>query len=69
MVGAGVATGLAGALALTGTLRSLLFGVEPADPITFGAVVAVVVLVALISCWIPTTDASRMEPTHSLREG
>jgi len=58
---------VAGALALTRFLSSLLFDVKPTDPATFGAVCAVIVLVALAACFIPAQRATRLDPLVALR--
>ncbi len=64
----GIALGLLGAVLLTQTLQALLFGVAPVDPLTFGVVVGVVALSALLACWLPARRAARVEPTQALRE-
>lgn len=63
----GIALALAGALALTRVLASLLFEVPARDPITFAAVGAILVLVALAACYIPAARATRIDPTFALR--
>jgi predicted permease len=63
----GALYGVAAALALTQYLRSLLFGVEPMDPVTFVSVVALLFLVALAACYIPARRASQVDPMVALR--
>src|SRR5262249_27549961 len=63
----GAAAGVAGALALTRFVSSLLFGVGGGDPLTFGAVVAALVLVALVASYVPARRAARIDPMIALR--
>ena len=63
----GVVVGLAGALALTRVMSSLLFGVTERDPITFVAVAALLIVVAFISCFVPAHRATRIDPLIALR--
>lgn len=63
----GVALGLAVAQGATHLMTSLLFGVSPADPITFIGVPVVLGLVALLACWIPARRAVRLAPVVALR--
>jgi putative ABC transport system permease protein len=63
----GVAIGIAIALALTRLMNALLFGVTPFDLSTFAAVSALLILVALLACYIPARRASRVEPMEALR--
>jgi putative ABC transport system permease protein len=65
---AGVALGLAGSLALTRFLESLLFGVTPTDPLTFGAVALLLVGVAAVASYLPARRATRVDPMTVLRQ-
>ncbi len=64
---AGLAIGIVGALKLTGVLSSLLYGVKPADPLTFAAVSLILTSVALLACYIPARHAAKVDPMLSLR--
>jgi putative ABC transport system permease protein len=63
----GVAAGALGAFALTKALKSLLFGVTPTDPATFGMVAAVLAVAALAASYIPARRAAHVDPLQALR--
>ena len=56
-----------GALAMTRDLRSLLFGVTATDPLTFAAVIMLLIAAALLACYIPARSATRVDPVIALR--
>ena len=63
----GAVIGSALAIGVTRYLSTLLFGVRPTDPITFGAVTLLLLVVALAACWIPARRAMRVDPMVALR--
>jgi putative ABC transport system permease protein len=63
----GVVLGVAGAVAATRALASLLFGVSPLDPLTFASVIVVLGAAAAIACAIPAWRAARVDPVIALR--
>ena len=67
LAGIGVAVGTGVSLFGSRLLGSLLFGVEPTDPMTFGGMIAVLMLVALLSGLVPAIRASRTDSAHALR--
>jgi putative ABC transport system permease protein len=63
----GVGLGLVGAFIVTRFMATMLFGVEPTDATTFGAITAILIAVALLACYLPGRRATKVEPTISLR--
>jgi predicted permease len=63
----GAAIGIAAALWLSRVLRALLYGVSPADPVSFTLVALLLVAVAGLACWLPARAATRIEPAAALR--
>jgi ABC-type antimicrobial peptide transport system permease subunit len=64
---AGVVVGVVGALALTRVMTAVLYEVRPTDPATFGGVVVVLLLAALVASWLPARRALRIDPVQALR--
>ena len=67
LTGAGVAAGLAVALCVTRLMRALLYGVGSADLVTFAAVPAILLLVALLASYLPAARATRVSPLLALK--
>jgi putative ABC transport system permease protein len=67
LVLAGLAAGLAGALALSGVLASQLFGVNPREPLVYLAVTATLLTVGVAACLIPAWRATRVDPVTAMR--
>jgi putative ABC transport system permease protein len=64
---AGLVSGVVAALGATRLLRSLLYGVEPADPATFAAIVLVLGSAAAAAIWLPARRATRVDPVEAIR--
>jgi predicted permease len=67
IAGVGIAIGLAAAFALSRVATSLLYGVSPADPLTFAVVAGIIALVALVACVVPARRASRVDPLVAMQ--
>jgi len=63
----GAAIGLAGALALSGVVTTMMYGIKPTDPLTLAAAAAVLALVAMAAAWLPGRAAARLNPVETLR--
>ena len=67
MIALGVACGLAGAIALTRLLQSLLFNISATDPTTFASISFLLIGVALAACYLPARRAAKISPLTALR--
>jgi predicted permease len=67
LVGIGVAAGLLASFATTRLMAALLFGVAPADPLTFAAVALLLAGIAIAASLVPVVRAARVDPMHALR--
>lgn len=63
----GIVIGIAGAIALTRVMSTLLFGVTAKDPVTFVVVAALLTLVAFVACYVPAQRATKVDPLVALR--
>jgi len=69
ITGAGLIVGLAASVLAARWLGSLLFGIEPGDPLTFASMIALLLTVAVLACVIPARRATRVDPMVALRAG
>jgi putative ABC transport system permease protein len=67
LASAGTLAGVAGAFALTRLMSSLLFAVSASDPLTYASLSLLIVLVALLACYLPARRAAAVEPMEALR--
>ncbi|MGH9960962.1 MAG: FtsX-like permease family protein, partial [Pyrinomonadaceae bacterium] len=63
----GVAIGLAGSLALTRVMKTLLFGISATDPATFVLIALLLTVIALLACYLPARRAAKVDPLAALR--
>jgi ABC-type antimicrobial peptide transport system permease subunit len=67
MAVAGIVIGLVVSYLVTQFLRTLLYGIQPTDPLTFLAVALLLLGTVMLACWIPARRASRVDPMVALR--
>jgi ABC-type antimicrobial peptide transport system permease subunit len=63
----GIAAGLAATVATAISLRSLLFGITPADPVSLASVALVLLLTSGLACYLPARRAASLNPIEALR--
>jgi ABC-type antimicrobial peptide transport system permease subunit len=63
----GILLGFIAALGVTELIKDLVYGVTPADPVSFGGIAAVLCFTAYAACWIPARRAIKVDPTVALR--
>jgi ABC-type antimicrobial peptide transport system permease subunit len=63
----GIGLGVAGALALSQLVESLLYGVSARDPLTFAGLAALLGCVALVATWLPARRAARVDPVTAIK--
>ena len=68
LTGIGIAIGLAGAFGATRFARSMLYGVDPAEPLAYAALSLGLVLVAILACIVPAYRATQVDPLVALRK-
>jgi putative ABC transport system permease protein len=64
---AGIVIGIAGAFGLTRLMESMLFGITPTDPLTFGVIASLFGMAALLACYFPARRATNVDPMVALR--
>ena len=67
LCGVGVLFGLGAAFGLTRLMGTLLYGVDPVDPVTFGAVAVTLTIVALVASYLPAAKAASIDPVEAMR--
>jgi len=67
IAGLGILLGIGGAFALSRVTSTLLYGVSPSDPLTYGTVAVIIALVATAACVVPTRRATRVDPLEAIR--
>ena len=68
LAAAGIVAGLVGAALMSSFLASLLFGVRPVDPVTYGSVAAMLAAVSVLATWLPARRAASVDPVQALRQ-
>jgi ABC-type antimicrobial peptide transport system permease subunit len=64
----GLVIGIGGVLGLSSVIQAYVQGWDPRDPIAFATVIALLLVVALVACWVPARRATAIQPVQALRE-
>jgi ABC-type antimicrobial peptide transport system permease subunit len=67
LTGAGLLLGVGLGVGVSATIQDFLFDVSPSDPIVYATISALLLVVALLACWIPARRATRLDPIAVLR--
>lgn len=67
LIGVGIVIGLAGGVLISRLLAAVLVDLSSLDPIAFGSVTVFLVVVGLLSCWLPARRATKVDPLVALR--
>ena len=67
LAGIGLGVGLVGSLALSQLIKTQLFGIDAADPLTLIGVIVLLAATAFVACWLPARRAARVDPIEALR--
>jgi putative ABC transport system permease protein len=68
LAGLGIGLGLGGAAVIARLVATLLFGINPFDPVSFGGITSLLLVVAVLACYLPARRALRIDPLAALRE-
>jgi putative ABC transport system permease protein len=68
LLGVGVVIGMVGAVAASHAIAAMLFGVSQIDPVTYAGVIALLIGVAAVACFVPARRAASVNPVEALRE-
>ena len=68
LASAGIAVGLVGAALVARTVATMLFGIGALDPVSFVGIPAVLLMVAVLACYVPARRATRIDPLVALRQ-
>ena len=67
LIGVGLALGVAGGAAASQLLKTMLHGVQPTEPMIYGAAALTLLAVGILATWLPAARATRVDPAVALR--